>query len=655
MYEKFFGFTEPPFKQTPDPQFFYPSHKHEDAFSLILHGITYRKGFIVITGEVGTGKTTLSRRLLEALDPSVRTALILNPGLTTIELLQSVNQEFGIGNASASKKELVDELTRFLLDNLKAGGSAVLLIDEAQNLSVECLEEIRLLSNLETAKEKLLQIVLLGQPELGDKLRLNELRQLAQRIALHNHLLPLDLEETRMYIASRLSVVGWKDRVLFTTSAVERVYALSGGIPRLINTLCDKALYAAYAKETKVIGDVLIEEAVSAVKSAPWVMPRTTPLAEPPGLDRQPPRIDTEATVRIRPSTPYVPDRKRPRVRVTPFWVGLVCFLVVGIAGAFYWLVPTWVKVNENLTGTGKPPPPVTLGSELAGPGRSGSASAPAAILAPQSGTAQQSLRPASPTQPRVPEPAPVPQAQPAPPVVSPSGSTAPLPPATTPETGSSRAFTVVGVKEARPAAMLALLQRWGRFRSAPTKALLNRDPNSLVRESGLQSSTLPVELRMLERLDYPCLVEWRDEPSGKVHAVVLVSLSPTEVTILDPLVGRRVVDRAQFPRHVKGEALVLWKALPGIKVLLKPKRGKDPLVAELQRVLEKEGLFEGAVNGVYNPATRAALIRLQSEFGLKETGIFGVQSYMVLSKLVLGSEVPSLKAKPDPAEKQGT
>jgi general secretion pathway protein A len=181
MYEKFFGFTEPPFKQTPDPQFFYASPTHEDALSLILHGIAHREGFMVITGEVGTGKTTVCRRLLEALAPGVKAALIPNPGLTTIELLQSVNQEFGIGYAASSKKELGDELSRFLLDNLRVGGGAVLIIDEAQNLSVECLEEIRLLSNLETTKEKLLQIVLVGQPELEDKLRMNELRQLTQR------------------------------------------------------------------------------------------------------------------------------------------------------------------------------------------------------------------------------------------------------------------------------------------------------------------------------------------------------------------------------------------------------------------------------------------------------------------------------------------
>ena len=261
MYEKFFGFTEAPFNQTPDPQFFFSSPTHEDAFSQVLYGITHRKGFIVILGEVGTGKTTLCRHLLESIDPGVQTALILNPGLTTLDLLMSVNEEFGIKCRRTSKKKLVDELHRFLLDTLGVGGNALLMIDEAQNLSVKCLEEIRLLSNLETTKQKLLQIVLLGQPELGDMLRRNELRQLAQRVSLRARLLPLDPAETAQYISSRIRAAGGEGKVRFTALAVDRVHALSGGIPRLINTLCDKALLAGFITDTTVIDEALVEEA----------------------------------------------------------------------------------------------------------------------------------------------------------------------------------------------------------------------------------------------------------------------------------------------------------------------------------------------------------------------------------------------------------
>jgi general secretion pathway protein A len=608
MYEKFFGFTEPPFNQTPDPQFFCPSPTHEEAFSLILHGITCRKGFIVITGEVGTGKTTLSRRLLETLDPSVKAALILNPGSNPIELLQSVNQGFGVGSKNLSKMELVVELNRFLLDNLKAGNNAVLVIDEAQNLTVECLEEIRLLSNLETPKVKLLQIVLLGQPELERTLRLTELRQLAQRIVLRNHLRPLDFEETRVYIASRLAVAGRKDQDLFSASAVERVHALSGGVPRVINALCDKALLAACVREYKLIGDALINEVGRDLAGFSAPMEQALQLSSA----RLPSRVDSAATVRRSSSGGVAAAQQRPRVRVTPGWVGLAGLLVAGFFGALYWLGPTWFKVNEFMSGAGKVPPPLTA------------TPAPA----PSAGSAQ--AIPAPPA--------------PAPPV--PAGANPSAPVAGPPEP-PVQAISFNDLKEVRLAATVSLLNRWGRFQSVPFDRLVGRDPGSLVREAGLQSAALPLDLGLLERLDYPCLLEWKDAPESARHAVVLVGLGPTEATILDPLAGRRVVGREELAKHVVGEALIFWKTLPGIKIPLKIKKEKDPSVMEVQRLLKKEGLYAGNANGFYNPATRAAIALLQSKARLKETGDFGVQSYMTLSKRVLGATVPSLKAEP--------
>ncbi|HEX9285387.1 MAG TPA: AAA family ATPase, partial [Nitrospirales bacterium] len=329
MYEEFFGLTEAPFNQTPDPQFFFSSLQHLDAFSLIEQGILHRKGFVVITGEVGTGKTTLCRYFLETVDPNVKTALILNPSLTTIELLQSINHAFDIPSRSSSKKELIDQLNWFLLDTLKAGGNAALLIDEAQHLSVECLEEIRLLSNLETTKEKLLQIVLLGQPELVDKLRLAELRQLAQRVASWYRLAPLDPEETRQYIALRLGVAGGDGKVGFTPEAARRVYALSKGIPRLINDLCEKALHAAAIAKNAAIGPALVDEAGRELKGVSKRLPQPRPLTT-------------------------TQEQRRPRVRVTPSWVALAILVVIGALGALYWLSPTWTKVNESLHGAKK-------------------------------------------------------------------------------------------------------------------------------------------------------------------------------------------------------------------------------------------------------------------------------------------------------------
>jgi general secretion pathway protein A len=273
MYERFFNFTETPFNLTPDPRFFFSSPKHEDAFSQILYGIQERKGFIVLTGEVGTGKTTLCRLLLDRLDAKIKTSLIFNPNLTTVELLQAINQDFGIASKSQSKRELLDELNRFLLSGLSQRGNAVLIVDEAQNLTIDCLEEIRLLSNLETPKEKLLQILLVGQPELRDKLVLQELRQVNQRVSLRYHLDPLDLTETENYIGYRLKVAGDREGIRFTPRAIDMIHRLTHGIPRLINLLCDKALLAAYVAETKVINATLVDRAQIELEGKPSKAP----------------------------------------------------------------------------------------------------------------------------------------------------------------------------------------------------------------------------------------------------------------------------------------------------------------------------------------------------------------------------------------------
>lgn len=246
MYNQFYGFREPPFNITPDPRFLFFSDRHREAFDHLLFGIRERKGFIQITGEVGAGKTTLCRALLEELGPTYRTALILNPTLSPDELLRTVLAELGLSAPAGDRVAAIEVLNRFLLAQLSEGNDVVLLIDEAQDLSSELLEQIRLLSNLETDQRKLLQIVLVGQPELREKLDRRELRQLRQRITVRYHLAPLTREETERYISHRLRVAGANGRPSFDRWAVRRIYRYSRGVPRLINAVCDKALLAGY-------------------------------------------------------------------------------------------------------------------------------------------------------------------------------------------------------------------------------------------------------------------------------------------------------------------------------------------------------------------------------------------------------------------------
>ena len=264
MYLEHYGLNEPPFSITPDPRFVYLSERHRDALAHLLFGIGQGGGggFVQLTGEVGTGKTTLCRLLLEQLPENVRVALVLNPRLSPEELLETICEELRIDleGKRGSLKSLVDALNHHLLDAYAQGLRVVLIIDEAQNLSVAALEQVRLLTNLETPTQKLLQILLLGQPELRDMLARDDLRQLAQRITARFHLTPLDAEETEAYLRHRYAVAGGQ-RFPFTKLAVKRMHAHSGGVPRLVNIIAERSLLAGYAHDESQIGERWVDQA----------------------------------------------------------------------------------------------------------------------------------------------------------------------------------------------------------------------------------------------------------------------------------------------------------------------------------------------------------------------------------------------------------
>jgi general secretion pathway protein A len=280
MYNSYFGFSVSPFSVTPDPNFFYTNPVYQEAYANLRYGIESKKGFIVITGEVGTGKTTLLRKLMHNLEGTIHTVFVFNTYLNFTELLQVILYDLGLAPREPNKVTMLQELNDYLIAQLKQGHIVSVLVDEAQNLSDEALEGLRLLSNLETDQEKLIQIVLMGQPELQARLDRPSLRQLKQRVALQCRLLPLEDKEVSPYVDFRLRAAGYKGKDLFHSDAFRQIAFYSNGIPRLVNIICDNALLCAYARSRKTVSADIIKEAASDLRlgaEAQLAQPETSP------------------------------------------------------------------------------------------------------------------------------------------------------------------------------------------------------------------------------------------------------------------------------------------------------------------------------------------------------------------------------------------
>ena len=330
MYGKHFGLVELPFSVTPDPRFSYINSDYREAFATLRYGIETRKGFIVITGEAGTGKTTLLRRLMQSVESTVHTAFVFNTHLSFTELLRLVLNELEVPNSARDKQTLMAQLNDYLIEQLHKDHIVSLLVDEAQNLSDEMLEDLRLLSNLETDRAKLIQIVLMGQPELERKLEQPKLWQLKQRVAVRSRLAPLRSDEVSPYIHSRLQTVGYKGKDLFEPGSIEKIALYSKGIPRLINAICDNALLIAYATSQTKISAKIVDEVA---RDLQLMEPPQVKMAERKESSRQtkaqhdddkPWRAEVEEFPATLQPLPLQPDRKRG-------WAGAGIVIVLGV------------------------------------------------------------------------------------------------------------------------------------------------------------------------------------------------------------------------------------------------------------------------------------------------------------------------------------
>lgn len=603
MYEAFYGLTEKPFNLTPDPRFLYLSEKHKEAFAHLLFGIKNRSGFIMVSGEIGTGKTTICRSLLNQLDPDTELAFIFNPCLSPEELLRAINQDFGIESHGQTLKELIDELNVYLLDRNAKGKNCVLVIDEAQNLSPNVLEQIRLLSNLETETQKLLQIVLIGQPELAQHLLLPELRQLNQRITARYHLKPLSQEETLQYIAYRIRMAGGRKKVHFAPGAIKTVYKQSRGTPRVINALCDRALLIGYTKEARLITTGIIRQAAKEIRGE---------------ILRS--KKSTARSVLWR----FLPN---PTLVAT----ALVILLLIKYLGpnTISYVVPP----TQHTTSSGPQNDPLPNAPEQ-DPHGSPSETLPAIVDDPPptiavAATALAATKPGS---------DPISE-------IAKTVANAPTSPQTPRiEPAFKKRLANADPTATRQAALAALLRAWNM--AAISEYPGDDDIKSLTRfasTSGLTCEAPIASLDSVTAIGLPALVWLRIE--GKNLWAALVGIEGDAFRLTAEGNETLLAPGDEFRECFAGQALVMWRDPEPTGKTLRP-GVKGPEVLELQRNLRSLGRYSAEPTGIYDDVTSQAVARIQVETGIRIDAMAGRQVRMVLCSWLPNCPTPSLRGK---------
>jgi len=617
MYTQFYGLREKPFSLSPDPRYLFLADSHREALAHLLYGIEQGEGFIAITGEVGTGKTTLCRTLLQRIEPGTEVAFIFNPQLSALELLQAISAELGLETGDRTRRELTDQLNRFLLTKRQEDHRVLLIIDEAQNLAPDALEQVRLLSNLETNTAKLIQIILIGQPELDAILEQPSLRQLCQRISVRWRLAPLSTSETREYVRHRLRIAAGAPRELFTELALREIHRRSQGIPRVINLLCDRALLAGYAASAKAVGLGLVTQTQKELRGGARSLPSSPAVSR---LDR------------------FVPRALR---RVVP----AAALLAIGVLAGVAW---------QSLSGRASVTP----------------ASAPARVSAPPPQLAESS--PGLATEPVLPASGifPPPDEEFADEIAAARDSwefageesadflepktepvrTAAIAPALEPGARLPHADLATVLARSSPAvttatSVNALLDIWG---EAPTANELMSLPQALAILESRGLAVMPLRgtsLATLELFNYPAILQL-SALDGMPRFVLLAGLEGGHALIAGMGDGPPLrVPFAQLGEHWGGDAWVAWREFEELPEVLRPPLSGAPVIW-LQKALGRMGFYDGALTGQFDLATIKAVRDLQANLQIKVDGTVGRVTKLRLYESLGLYEVPRLRER---------
>jgi len=589
MYQNYFGFKERPFQLVPNPAYLFLSRSHEEAMAHLAYAVSEGDGFITIIGEVGTGKTTLCRAFIESLDDRCEVAYIFNPKLTAVELLEAVCDEFGIhAPVDTNAKDLIDALNRFLLEKKAAGRQAMLIVDEAQDLSREVLEQIRLLSNLETNSEKLLQIVLAGQPELDDLLESYKLRQLSQRITLSCRLTPLTYRETDRYIQHRIRIAARNQGVAFTQPALRKIHAYSGGIPRLIHIVCDRALLTAFVMNREKISGPIVDSAIRELS----------------------PRED-------------IGRLRTAEKRKTALLAVLFCLMVVMLfvvkpkdSGTTSQAGSTKTfKIPAAPQEKNQPVPSADIRTETP------AASEPAAGQMPEKlpGSADASIS----------------QPMPAPPV--------PEPAAVVPPTHLMEFLAGIDNAESKKTALAAALALWGTslpIREYTDKELIDPETyfNLTARENGFLVHRTRRSRSEISKLNLPVIFEFALPDVTEPYYLTLSRMDDEGLSFQADTTGKLTL-------FSSGDVDSLWTGtvyIPWINFFdyegITPIGGGEQGVRALKQLLEKIGYDHLPPGPEYDSETDAAVKEIQISYGLPVDGLVGP-----LTKMAIYNELPGL------------